>query len=135
MRWLAVSLLLLADGAQAGDLLRPGNYAVSVEITMPNIDTRDYRFETEICWRGVAGPDMPLGPLGPGPLRDCSSVASTSADGFVVKTTCDGPNAGWAVSSYKRTEAGFTGRIDMNMGGKNMRVGEIQRGRWLGPCD
>ena len=135
MKRFVLLLLFLAVPTAAQEPLRPGKYAVSVEITLPNIDTRDYGFETEICWRGLKEPEMPLGPLGPGPLRECSSVASVVDGGFRVLTTCEGPNAGWAKSVYRVTATGFRGRVDMNMGGKNMRVGEIQRGRWVGPCD
>lgn len=134
MRWCAIVAILLAVPAGAEDGLRPGRYAVSVEVTLPNIATRDYGFETEICWQGPDAPGMPLGPLGPGPLGSCPAAARDTGEGASVITTCPGPNAGFATAAYRRTAAGFTGRVDMNLGGKNMRVGEVQRGRWLGPC-
>ena len=134
MRWFIAAALSSAWSSVAAEDLRPGRYQVAVEITLPNIDTSDYDFQTEICWRGTSAPGMPLGPMGPGPLRDCPSVVSDTTDGLLVETICEGPNAGWAVSIYHPTPTGFKGRIDMNMGGKNMRVGEIQRARWLGPC-
>ncbi len=114
--------------------LATGRYRVDVQIVLPNIDTRDYDFVTEICWRGAGDSELALGPLGPGPLSKCPSTADVRSDGLSVTTRCPGPNAGWASATYRKTPAGFTGRVDMNMGGKNMTLGEIQRGTFVGSC-
>lgn len=102
---------------------------------LPNIQTRDYNFETEICWRGIEDRDPPLGPLGPGPLKRCPSKVAAIKDGIAVKTTCLGPNAGWGSGTYTITPTGFKATVEMNMGGKNMTLKEIQRGTRLGSCE
>lgn len=125
----------LAPGFAAADGLPPGAYRVSVHIALPNVETRDYDFATTICWRGADDPDMPLGPLGPGPLARCPSDATDRPDGVTVATACEGPNAGLATATYRRTPQGFSGRVDINLGGKNMTLAEEQRGVRTGECE
>ncbi len=40
-----------------------------------------------------------------------------------------------ASASYKISSNGFSGWINMKMGGKNMTMHEIQTGRRIGVCD
>jgi hypothetical protein len=131
---LVLACLVPAAGA-AGGGLSEGAYRVAVHIAIPNVETRDYDFETEICWRGTDDPAMPLGPLGPGPLPRCPSQARDTPDGVTVATACAGPNAGFAAASYRRTAEGFTGRVEINLGGKNMTMAEAQRGTRTGDCE
>ena len=134
MRSLAI-LLVTAGPASAGEAeLAPGRYRVEIETTMPNIDLRGARLSVEICWKGATDPAMPLGPLGPGPLRDCPSSARWTEDGLTVATRCLGPNSASALAHYRLRPGGFTGRVEMNMGGKNMTVGERQEGVQVGEC-
>ncbi len=134
MRTLALTACLLPAFA-AADGLPPGAYRVEVHIALPNVETRDYDFETTVCWRGADGPEMPLGPLGPGPLAGCPSHARDTPEGVAVATTCPGSNAGFAKAHYRRTPNGFTGRVEMDLGGKNMTLAEQQRGTRAGDCD
>lgn len=122
-----------APGAAGG--LPDGTYRVAVHVAIPNVETRDYDFETEICWRGAQDPAMPLGPLGPGPLARCPSHARDTADGVTVVTVCGGPNAGFATATYAATPGGFTGKVAIDLGGKNMTVAEVQRAARLGSCN
>jgi hypothetical protein len=126
---LVVPTLARADG------LAQGAYRVAVHVAIPNVETRDYDFAAEICWRGVADGAMALGPLGPGPLARCPSEARDTAEGVTVTTRCEGPNAGFAVAAYRRTADGFTGRVEIDLGGKNMTVAEVQRGTRTGACE
>jgi hypothetical protein len=135
MRWIVPMLACLAvPAAGAGGGLPEGAYRVAVHVAIPNVETRDYDFETEICWRGAHDPAMPLGPLGPGPLARCPSHARDTAEGVTVATTCKGPNAGFATASYTATPGGFSAHVAINLGGKNMTVAEIQRARRVGKC-
>jgi hypothetical protein len=129
---LASLVLPVAAGA---DGLPHGAYRVSVEVALPNVETRDYGFETVICWRGTEDAAMPLGPLGPGPLAACPSHARDTGEGVAVATACPGPNAGFAAGTYRSTQGGFTGRVEMDLGGKNMTLAEIQRGIRTGACE
>ena len=135
MRWIALIPIVLATPALADGGLKSGRYQVDVDIVLPNIDTRDYGFSTEICWERTGASGKPLGPLGPGPLGACPATAVETEDGLSISTVCKGPNAGWAMAYYRRTPLGFRGEVEMNMGGKNMTVGERQRGHWLGDCE
>ena len=136
MRRIALMLACLtAPAAGAADGLPQGAYRVAVHIALPHVETRDFDFETEICWRGAADPEMPLGSLGPGPLAGCPAQARDTAEGVAVTNTCPGPNAGFAAASYRRTAEGFTGRLEINLGGKNMTMAEFQRGTRTGECE
>ena len=126
---------LAAPGAGAAGGLPEGAYRVAVHVAIPNVETRDYDFETEICWRGAADPAMPLGPLGPGPLARCPSHARDTAEGVTVATACEGANAGFATAAYRATPVGFSGEVAINLGGKNMTVSEVQRGTRTGSCE
>ncbi len=116
------------------DPIHPGAYEVDVKIRIPNVDVSNADFTTRICLRSDEDLSSKLGPLGPGPLKDCPGVARTDGSSLIIDTKCDGPNAGWAVSSYFVTSRGFEGTVNMNMGGKNMTVQEIHRGTWAGKC-
>ena len=133
MRLIAAILALAAPLAHA-EPIPPGAYRVAVEIVLPNIESRDYGFVTTLCWRGASDPDMPLGPLGPGPLRTCPAKARSARGEVTVDTVCPGPNAGWASARYRAVPGGFRGSVAINLGGKNMTLTEIQRGRRTGPC-
>jgi hypothetical protein len=128
-----LALVWMLNPSAAQDL-RHGRYAVEVEVTLPNINLSAHTETFEICWRGPEDPKMPLGPLGRGPLRACPAEAVWSDEKINVTTTCSGPNAGFATAIYETIPGGFRGVVDLNMGGKNMRVGERQRGRFIGSC-
>jgi hypothetical protein len=48
---------------------------------------------------------------------------------------CAGRGAAWAHAVYTLRLAAFEGLIAMVMGGKNMTMTEVQKGRRVGPCD
>ena len=116
------------------DPIHPGAYQVDVKVRIPNVDVSNADFTTRICLRNKEDLLTKLGPMGPGPLKDCPGIARTDDSNLIIDTKCDGPNAGWAVSTYVATSRGFKGTVNMNMGGKNMTVQEIHRGTWAGKC-
>lgn len=118
-----------ADGG-----LRKGLYVVKVEPKIPNVDLKGAESEVRICWQGPGKAKTPLGPLGPGPLKNCPATARATEGGMEVTTRCPGPNMGHALSRYRVTSDGFRGWVSMNMGGKNMTVTEKQTGTWVGRC-
>lgn len=126
--------ILLIPAAVIAQAIEPGLYDVSVSVQIPNVRVTNADFTTRLCWRGTEDSAMPLGPLGPGPLRSCPAEARHKNGRLIVDNRCDGPNAGWAVSNYRPTAAGFFGTVDINMGGKNMTVREVQRGVRIGDC-
>lgn len=127
-------LAILLPLTAFADGLAPGAYDVRVAVKIPNVNVSNADFTTRVCWRGVEDAAITLGPLGPGPLKDCNAIARQSGTALLIDTKCAGPNAGWAVSTYHVTPSGFRGTVNMNMGGKNMTVQEIQRGTRVGPC-
>ena len=130
-----ICLALCLPMQAMADPILPGAYDVDVEIRIPNVDVSNADFTTRICLRNQADLTKKLGPLGPGPLKDCPGVARTDGSSLIIDTKCDGPNAGWAVSTYVVTSRGFKGTVNLNMGGKNMTVQEAQRGTWAGKCE
>ncbi|MFK7944437.1 MAG: DUF3617 domain-containing protein [Paracoccaceae bacterium] len=111
-----------------------GRYEVNVHLVLPHIDTKDYDFVTEICLGNVVGLAS-LGPLSPGPLSQCPRKSETLNGEWMIHVRCPGGNAAVATGTYRSTPSGFRGRVEMNMGGKNMTLAEEQRGRYLGPCE
>ena len=124
--------ILLATVSRA-DPIPAGRYAVDVHLVIPHVDTKDYDFTTEICL--AAGNDAAaLGPLSPGPLARCPREGAIRDGALTIRVQCTGGNAGFAIGSYQPIPSGFRGRVEMNMGGKNMTLAEEQRGRYLGAC-
>ncbi|MEM7177166.1 MAG: DUF3617 family protein [Pseudomonadota bacterium] len=110
----------------------PGRYRIEVRIEIPNVDTRDYDFTQTLCL--ASGALSRLGPLGPGPMRDCPRRVSEAEGSVTVEVICNGPNAGTATGHYTASSDGFTGVVQMNMGGKNMTLIERHRAERLGNC-
>ena len=69
------------------------------------------------------------------PLADCPTVhRHIEDDRFTVEAVCPRANGGRASASYQLGEDGFTGRIAITAGGKNMRFTEVQRAARVGDC-
>lgn len=124
---------LIVMVAKAGEVSPPdGLYRIDVALEIPHVDTRDYGFSETICL-GPTSLDR-LGPLGPGPLRSCPRELHGSGSELQVSVRCEGPNTARASGSYRLTDTGFRGVVNMNMGGKNMTLVERQKAVRLGPC-
>lgn len=134
MRFLLIVILSAVPALADQTQIRPGKYSVTVTPEIPNVRLTDMTEIVEICWRGPTDADMPLGPLGPGPLRSCPGKAEWTDVGLQVRTVCAGPNMGFAIAYYQSSPTGFKGRVRMNLGGKNMTVSETQIAEWQGPC-
>lgn len=135
-RWMRALILLLSlSGLAHAEVIEPGAYEVGVEVRIPNVDVSNADFTKRICLRDQDDILETLGPMGPGPLRDCPGIVRMDGNSLIIDTTCGGPNAGWAVSTYVPTPLGFKGTVNLNMGGKNMTVQEVHRGTRVGLCD
>lgn len=133
MRILLMCGAILLVTTTRADPIPAGRYAVDVHLDLPHIDTRAYDFVTEVCLRPPDEAQV-LGPLSPGPLGSCPRVGFTQDGELVVRVRCPGGNAGMAIGRYRTTPSGFRGRVEMNLGGKNMTLAEEQRGKYLGAC-
>jgi hypothetical protein len=51
-----------------------------------------------------------------------------------VEVACQPVNTGWASARFVLADAGYTGRIAVTMGGKNMTLTEVQRAERIGEC-
>ncbi len=131
-RALSLFLALPATGHAGSEIFAPGRYLIEVQMVIPNVDTRDYDFTQTIC---LVGDDLSrLGPLGPGPMRECPRQVSEANGSVMVTVTCSGPNAGTATGHYTFSRGGFKGVVQMNMGGKNMTLIERHRAERIGNC-
>jgi hypothetical protein len=128
-----LGICVIAASAAAADPIPPGRYEVNVHLVLPHIDTRDYDFTTEICLLSGQDPRS-LGPLSPGPFASCPRETEIGEMETTIRVRCPGANAGFAIGTYRSTPNGFRGRVEMNMGGKNMTLAEEQRARRLGSC-
>ena len=69
------------------------------------------------------------------PIAECPVVHSARhGSRLEVEVACQPDNTGRASASFALSEAGFTGRIAVTMGGKNMTLTELQRARRIGDC-
>ena len=133
MRIVLPLLLAFIGTPGLADPIPPGRYEVSVHLDLPHIDTKDYDFTTEICLADPGGRTV-LGPLSPGPFAECPRASKADDSVLTIEVRCPGGNAGVAIGTYLPTRSGFRGRVEMNLGGKNMTLAEEQRGRYLGEC-
>lgn len=70
------------------------------------------------------------------PLSACPAAELSLSENVVAfRIVCPGHNRGYAKAHFETNSTGYRGRIDMNMGGKNMTMTETQIGRRLGECE
>lgn len=135
---LAASCLLASGGpaaAAAESELAPGAYRVAVHLEMAQ--TVDASNTVTLCITDAAKSRSrglailtPHTPISACPVSNVRQDAGTIAFDIV----CEGPNAGHAEARFETAEDSFKGRITMLMGGKNMRMTEVQEGRRTGEC-
>ncbi|RXF73741.1 DUF3617 domain-containing protein [Hansschlegelia zhihuaiae] len=120
---------LAEDGA-----LRDGAYEVAYRLELPHLESRGEEVRT-LCLRDVGGaaalPALsPNNPLAGCPARNVRRVEG----GFAFDIVCPGGGAARASAEFSTSEESFQGVIAMTMGGKNMTMSEVQRGRRVGDC-
>lgn len=123
--------------AQSKMLLEPGAYQVHVRIELPNLADNTAVKVSEICIHRVDPAGNPgLVVLSENnPLANCPhSNLQLRGNELSFRIRCPGGNAAYASARFTIGQAKFTGRIDMNMGGKNMTMTEVQAGRRVGEC-
>ena len=138
MRLLSVvGVACCASPALAGDpLLDPGLYRVEVRLELPNVLPSVEPMTFSHC---VSASDLASGRafaiLSRNPLRACDLI-DYGIDGQTVRyrIACAGPNRGSAVAVFRLSGASYRGRIDMDMGGKNMTMAETQAAVRIGDC-
>lgn len=117
--------------------LRGGSYEVESRLELPNIADLKMAKLTRVCLGGrETGDSYGLTVLGDNnPLARCptSNVRQEGGD-LTFDIVCPGANQAKASARYVLAPEGFRGRIEMEMGGKNMTMAEAQAGRRVGEC-
>ena len=134
----AGALLAAAGGppATADGSLAAGLYRVEVVVEMPNV-VRPIPFRVvERCIAAEAATDGSFLQIVSNPSIAACPLAHRSLDRnrLSLEVVCGKVNTGRASARYELAEAGYTGRIEVTMGGKNMTMTEIQRAVRLGDC-
>lgn len=130
----AATLLAIADTG-AAERLEGGRYRIEVTLEVPNV-LRPLRYgAVERCIQPAAADGTFIVIIADAPLADCPTVHHYIDDErFTVEVVCPKANTGRALASYRLGKAGFTGRIAITAGGKNMRFTEVQRAARVGDC-
>lgn len=118
-------------------LLQPGSYEVEVRLVLPHLDGVTASKIVHVCLAGVEADQGPgLKVLSDNnPLAHCpTSNLKINGTDVAFDIRCPGVNAAHASAVYSLKMTGFTGRITMKMGGKNMTMTEVQNGRRVGDC-
>ncbi len=128
------------SGAMGGDNtigLKPGKYEITMRLELPHIRDANATRTVSICVDD-GGSNAPKGlkvlsennPLAKCPISDIAS----GSDYLSFQIICPGANSARGLAKYRLSEAHFSGRITMNMGGKNMTMTETQEGKRVGAC-
>lgn len=135
-----VSLILLAGSGEAGEAsLQAGAYAIRHRLELPHVERWAVERIDVACIPETLGSEPP-GPMLPilsanMPFKRCIAKAWQVSDRRLdYDIVCPGRGAAKAHASYVLSGDGFTARIFMTMGAKNMTMTEVQSGRRLGSC-
>lgn len=129
---LAPSAVCAADGT-----LRSGLYEVEHSLEMPHLERYAIVRSAEVCIdmrKSSAGSPIPL--FGAAAAFKGCTVENlhSGADLLTYDIACGGRDANRAHAAYNLSQDGFSGRVAMIMGAKNMTMVEVQVGRRLGNC-
>src|SRR5262245_55194656 len=117
--------------------LQPGLYEVDVRLELPHLEyTTTSRLKT-LCLTSVGvGGNPGFAVLSENnPLAGCPISNVHYGDVHVTfDILCEGSNMGRGFAAFTLGPDRFAGRIAMKMGGKNMTMTEVQRGRRVGNC-
>jgi len=135
-----VSLILLAGSGEAGEAsLQAGAYAIRHRLELPHVERWAVERIDVACIPETLGSEPP-GAMLPilsanMPFKRCIAKAWQLNDKRLdYDIVCPGRGAAKAHATYVLSGDGFTARIFMTMGAKNMTMTEVQSGRRLGSC-
>lgn len=117
--------------------LKEGEYEVEVRLQLPNLEGAGVLSRAKICVQQRAE-NMSYGLVvlsQNNPLQTCP-ISNVKQSGAKLRfdIICPGKNKARAQANYRLQAERFSGRIDMNMGGKNMTMFETQYGYRVGDC-
>jgi hypothetical protein len=129
---------LAAVGATVGHaevLPAAGRYRVEVTLEMPNVRGSYLLRTVERCLAPGAAEGAFLAIVSSPQIAACPLVRRRHREGRLeVEVACEPVNTGRASASFELGATGYTGRIAVTMGGKNMTLMEIQRAERIGDC-
>ena len=137
-RRLAVLLPLLfaATTGVAGETLLPdGLYEVEYRLDLPHLESHDVS-TSKVCLHEIGGDNAFPVLSANNPLSACPA-ARLKRDGadLSYEIVCPGGGAARAYALFSVMADRFQGSIAMTMGGKNMTMTEVQRGKRVGDCE
>ena len=135
-----VLLILLAGSAGAGEpALQAGAYQIRHRLELPHVERWAVERTDAACLAASVASDR-AGPMLP-TLSSNRPVGACTAKGWQQRGNrldydimCPGRGAAKAHATYVLSGDGFTARIFMTLGAKNMTMTEVQSGRRLGSC-
>ena len=130
IRCLFLLLLPLGSAALAHDI-PPGLYAIEYRLEMPHLERYAVTNRVERCTDGERLPVISA----KGAFASCTLEDRINEPSRLrYSLTCPGASTARAFAEYKPAPDGFTGRIFVKLGAKNMTLTEVQRGIRLGAC-
>lgn len=137
MRTLLSGIVLAAIAASPGlaaESLADGAYEVRYRLELPHVESRGEEMAT-VCLSGAGGASAFPVLSANNPLAHCPAQnIRRDGDAVLFEIVCPGGNSAKAQGLFDLRRDAFDGRIAMNMGGKNMTMTEVQRGRRVGDC-
>jgi len=124
-------------GPQEPEVLRPGQYQVTVRVELPHIEDTGVATKVDsICVTDASIGRHGLPALsGLNPLRKCPASNVLQKGGTLsFDIVCPGNDAAVGAARYTVQADRFDGAIAVRMGGKNMTMIERQTGRRVGNC-
>jgi Protein of unknown function (DUF3617) len=114
-----------------------GSYALTTRLELPHLERWAIDQMRTICLVGhAAGGQIPIPIMSANnPYAACAAANLVIGHGRLdYDVVCPGRDAAKAHATYVLGSDQFAGRVDMVLGGKNMTMTEVQRGRRLGDC-
>jgi hypothetical protein len=118
-------------------ILQAGSYEVEVRMEIPNVDIWSWKSTTRVClpYEGASNTPFPVLSAN-NPFTRCSARNMEQSGAHLgYDIMCEGRGAARAHATDTILPDGFTGRIAMVLGAKNMTMREVQVGRRRGSCD
>ena len=131
----ALSAMLLIPGNAAAAGLEPGAYEVTFRLEVPPVERYATDATVRVCVR-AGTTSLPVLSAN-NPLRFCPAEnVRVTGNRLGYDILCPGRrnDRSQAHAEFHLAAGGFTGRIAMVMGGKNMTFTEVQQGRRVGAC-
>ena len=125
--------LLVAPAPSWADTnkIRPGLYAIEYRLELPHLERFGVDTRVERCTEGESLPIFSA----KNAFENCSLEDRVIEEKRLrYSLICEGVSTGRAFADYKLTLDGFSGRVLVKLGGKNMTLTEVQSGRWLSEC-